>query len=170
MQNQINKLTILYILDQMGTPLLENILVTMIVDNNWMSFMDCKLALSEMLNVGLIINVAPTKAEPKIAITMSGREGLDGYYTTIPISLREDIASHIKKNRVYYKKQQEYIADYYKNKDGTYTVSMKIDSSSCTLMDLKIIVQTRSTAKRIYKSWQDKAPIIYENIHENLIE
>ena len=62
------------------------------------------------------------------------------------------------------------ISDYYKNTDGTYTVALKIESAACTLMDLKIIVQDRRKAKWIHNNWADKAPIIYEHIHETLID
>lgn len=168
--NQTNKLAILYILDQMATPLKENVLSSMVLDNNWMNLIDFRTALSEMLNAGLVINMTPNNSEPRYGITLPGREGLDNFYSSIPISLRQEIAEHIKKNRLIYRKKQEYIADYYKNKDGTYTVTMKIESSSCTLMDLKIVVQSRSTAKRIYNTWAEKASIIYEHIYDNLIE
>ena len=53
--NQTNKLAILYILDQMATPLKENILSSMVLDNNWMNLIDFRTALSEMLNAGLVM-------------------------------------------------------------------------------------------------------------------
>lgn len=169
-ETQINKLIILYIFDQMEFPMQEKILTDLLTVNNWMPYMDAKECLSELIKNDLLVNVAPKATEPRYSITISGREGLTHFYTNIPITLREEIAAHIKKNKFSYRKKQEYISDYYRNQDGTYTVVLKIESPSCTLMDLKIVVQNKNKAKWIHKYWGDKASIIYEHIHETLIE
>ena len=38
------------------------------------------------------------------------------------------------------------------------------------LLELKLNIPSRITAKWIYKNWKDKAAVIYELINENLIE
>lgn len=167
---QTNKLIILYIFDQMDFPMQEKILTDILTEKNWMLYIDAKACIIELIKNELLVNVAPKGSEPCYTITVSGREGLTHYYTNIPITIREEIAAHIKANKFTYRKKQEYISDYYRNQDGTYTVILKIESTSCTLMDLKIIVQNRNKAKWIHKHWADKASVIYEHIHETLIE
>ncbi len=168
---EISKLIILYFFDQMEVPLKENIINDIFSEHsNWIPYTEFRSCFEELVKQGLIYNSAPKTAEPRYGITVESREGLTYFYTKIPMSIRDEISSVIKKNRLSYKKKQEYLADYYKNADGTYTVALKIDSAACTLMDLKIVVQDRRKAKWIYNNWAEKAPIIYEHIHETLID
>lgn len=84
--------------------------------------------------------------------------------------MRDSITEHVKKNRLIYRRKQDYSSDYFKNSDGTYTVVLKIESVTVPLLELKLNVQNRNTAKWIFKHWSDKALSIYELIHDNLVE
>ena len=168
---EISKLIILYFFDQMEVPLKEDIINDIFLEHpTWLPYTEFRSCFEELLKQNLLVNMAPKTLEPRYGITISSREGLTYFYTKIPMSVRDEISATIKKNRLSYKKKQEYVSDYYKNTDGTYTVNLKIDSAACTLMDLKIVVQDRRKAKWIHNNWAEKAPIIYEHIHENLID
>ena len=168
---EISKLIILYFFDQMEVPLKEDIINDIFLEHpTWLPYTEFRSCFEELLKQNLLVNMAPKTLEPRYGITISSREGLTYFYTKIPLSVREEISSFVKKNRLSYNKKQEYVSDYYKNTDGTYTVNLKIDSAACTLMDLKIVVQDRRKAKWIHNNWAEKAPIIYEHIHENLID
>jgi hypothetical protein len=56
------------------------------------------------------------------------------------------------------------------NKDGTYTVYLKILEPSQPLMELKFVVPNRQVAKDIYKKWEEKAPIVYRSVYESLVD
>ena len=88
----------------------------------------------------------------------------------IPTSIREELASYVRENRMRFRKKQEYFCDYSKNADGTYTVIMRIDNSSGTIMELKMVVANRQRAMYIYKNWLDKAAGVYTMLQENLVE
>ena len=148
----------------------EQVINDLVVENNWLPVFNFREAFSDLIKTGQLVNVAKKNAEPQYAITITSKEGLSNFYTEIPITIREEISANIKKNRINYRKKQEYIADYSKNADGTYTVSLKIENSAYTLLDLKIVVQTKQKAKWIYNNWSEKAATIYEGIYENLID
>lgn len=168
---ETSKLIILYFFDQVEVPLKEEIVNEIFLEHsNWLPYTEYRSCFEELVKQNLLVNLTPKASEPRYGITVSSREGLTYYYTYIPMSVRDEISSVVKKNRISYKKRQEYISDYYKNTDGTYTVQLKIDSAAYTLMDLKIVVQDRRKAKWIHNNWADKAPVIYEHIHENLID
>ena len=155
----------------MEVPLKEDIINDIFLEHpTWLPYTEFRSCFEELLKQNLLVNMAPKTLEPRYGITISSREGLTYFYTKIPMSVRDEISATIKKNRLSYKKKQEYVSDYYKNTDGTYTVNLKIDSAACTLMDLKSVVQDRRKAKWIHNNWAEKAPIIYEHIHENLID
>ncbi|MGN0765042.1 MAG: DUF4364 family protein [Christensenellales bacterium] len=169
-QQSINKLILLYIFDKMDVPLQENIIVEMATENNWINYMECKESLADLIKTSFVANISPRSSTPRYTITSDGRECLNHFYTNINSSVRDDITDIIKKNRMKYRKKQDYFSDYYKNADGTYTVVLKIESNTMPLMELKLNIQNRNTAKWIFKNWADKAPQVYEFIQENLVD
>ena len=166
----LNKLILLYALDKMEVALQESVILDMVTENNWLNYMDCKVALTDLIKNNMITNVATKGCNPRYAITSDSREGLKHYFVEIPSSLRENIAEIIKLNKIKYRKKQDYFSDYYKNTDGTYTVVLKIESTNTPLMDLKLVFQNRNKAKWLFKNWSEKASTLYEFILENLID
>ena len=56
------------------------------------------------------------------------------------------------------------------NKDGTYTVYLKIIEPIQPLLELKFVVPNRQAAKDIYKKWEEKAANLYSLIYDNLVD
>ncbi len=166
----LNKLILLFVFDKMEAPISEdNILDMCSISNSWMSYMDCKPIISQLVDCGFIYNINTT-GEPLYTITSDGRMCLANYFVKIPTSTREEIALFIKNNRNKYRKNQECFADYFMNKDGTYTVHLKIVEPAQPLLELKFVVPSRQTAKSVYRSWEDKAADFYALIYENLVD
>lgn len=167
----VNKLIILYVFDNMEMPMTEEtVLAVCCQDNEWMSYMDCKEALPQLLDAGLLGNTQAAGGKPLFTITPDGAQCLAHFYSRINLHVREQIKEFVNQNRLQYRKKQEYFSDYYKNNDGTYSVLLKINDATTTIMELKLVVASRNTAKWIYKNWSEKASQIYGQIHEILID
>lgn len=166
----INKLILLFVFDKMEVPLSEDTIEEMCSSvNSWISYMDCKPTIANLLDSSFIYKVT-TDPKPLFAITPDGRMCLADFFTEIPISTRENISQFVKLNRTKYRKKQEFVADYYMNKDGTYTVYLKITETAGTQLELKFVVPSRQIAKNIYNKWADKAENTYASIYESLVE
>ena len=133
------------------------------------NYMDCVSLLRKLLDDGFLCAV-PGDDEPLYTITPDGRESLANFYINIPKSIREEISLFIKKNIARFKKKQECKADYYQNKDGTYTVFLKILAPVQPMLELKFVVPDKKTANNIYKKWEDKASELYSVIYETLVD
>ncbi|HPD02935.1 MAG TPA: DUF4364 family protein [Clostridia bacterium] len=169
MDNTIKKLVLLYVFDSIAMPLAEDTLIKLTTsDNEWLSFIDCKQSLIELLETELIYQ---NKSGDRVlySITADGRECLAHFYTRIPSSLREEITRYTRDNRLRYRKKQEYFSDYSRNPDGSYTVILKITDSGSVIMELKLIVPSRATASRIYNNWVNKAAQVYGQLYESII-
>ena len=57
-----------------------------------------------------------------------------------------------------------------KNKDGTYTVFLKIIAPVQPMLELKFVVPDKKTAQNIYKKWESKASELYSAIYETLVD
>ena len=162
------KLVILFVFDKMSIPLSEATVLDMCTsDNSWLTYMECKQYLAELLDTNLIYRVPKANT---LNLTQDGVSCLSLFYMRIPTSIREEIAAYVRENRMRFRKKQEYFCDYSKNADGTYTVIMRIDNSSGTIMELKMVVANRQRAMYIYKNWLDKAAGVYTMLQENLVE
>ena len=73
-------------------------------------------------------------------------------------------------NSAKYRNRQECKSDYYQNKDGTYTVFLRILAPAQPMLELKFVVPDRKTAQNIYKKWELKAADVYAVIYENLVD
>ncbi|MBP5242261.1 MAG: DUF4364 family protein [Clostridia bacterium] len=169
-ETSTNKLIILFVFDKMETALSENILLDICCSSNdWLNYMDCVSLLRKLLEDGFICSVEQDD-EQRSTITPDGRESLANFYINIPKSLREEISLFVKMNIAKFKKKQEYKADYYQNKDGTYTVYLKINAPVQPMLELKYVVPDKKTANNIYKKWEDKASELYSVIYETLVD
>ena len=168
--SSLNKLILLFVFDKMEVPLSENTVLDMCCSsNNWLAYMDCQPILRQLVDSNWLYNVS-TQDEPLYSITPDGRTCLANFFVKIPASTREEIALFVKNNRAKFRRKQECVADYFMNKDGTYTVYLKIIEPVQPVLELKMVVPNRQIAKDVYKKWGEKASDIYRLLYENIVD
>jgi len=166
----LNKLIVLFVFDKMDIALDEKTIINICyTQNNWMMPLYCMDAIQKLVKANFIHQISRGR-EKLYTLTADGRVCLANFYSRIPESLRRDISEYVKENRMSYKRQQEYMHTYYKNKDGTYTVWLRIVEPTSTPMELKFVVANNRTAKYIHENWEKKAANIYLLLHDQLIE
>ena len=171
--NTIQKIKLLFVLERMEIPLTENNIVDICTSSNdWFKYLDLKEALYQLIEVGFIYEDKIENEENRYSITFDGRNCLSHFDYRIPKDIREKIQAYAHENRMKLKRSQEYLAEYNKNEDGSYIVTLKIKepASSNSLMVLNLKTPNRQIALETSKKWANKAPQIYEYIYENLLE
>ena len=172
--NTIQKIKLLFVLEKLEIPLTENNIIDICTSsNNWFSYLDLKEALIELVEVGFICENKVQNEETRYTITLDGRDCLSYFYFRIPKDIREKITAYVQENRMSLKRSQEYVAEYEKNeRDGSYTVTLKIKEPVLTnsLLTIKLKAPNRKAAVEATKKWPNKAPQIYENIYEHLLD
>ena len=172
-ENTISKLKLLFVLDKMEIPLTENNIIDICTSsNNWFTYLDVKEAMYELLNVKFICEEKIDGEETRYSITFDGRNCLSHFYYRIPQDIREKITNYAQENRMNLKRSQEYVSEYTKNSDGTYSVMLKIKEPILTssLLEIKLKAPTRQSAVEASKRWTEKAPAIYENIYDSRLD
>src|SRR5574344_50192 len=170
--NTVNKLIFLFIMDKMEIPLTEDSIIDICTSRNgWLKYMDCKDVMWQVLEVGYIAKTTTDDGD-RYNITYDGRNCLSNFFLKIPTSTREEITTFAKANRMDFKRAQEYVANYFKNKDGSYTVSLKIKDplEAQNLFEMKIVYPSRKNAISATKKWKETAPKIFDNVYETLSE
>ncbi|MGN1258698.1 MAG: DUF4364 family protein [Christensenellales bacterium] len=165
------KLILLYVLDKMECELTEDTIIDMCYyQKKWVSYFTCKIALSELTKSGFIKETKTSEQSKYYSITSDGRSCLSYFFDEIPTSTKNEIADFIRDNKLDFKRKQEYFSDSFKNKDGLYTVILKIVEPNATNLEIKLTVPEQSTAKDIQKNWQDNASRVYANIFDLLLQ
>ena len=143
----MNKLILLFVFDKMESALSERTIVEMCTTGNgWLNYMDCMELIPKLLDDGFICRTSSDE-EPLYSIT-----------------------AFVKNNSGKLRNRQECKADYYLNKDGTYTVFLKILAPVQPMLELKFVVPDKKTAQNIYKSWELKASELYSAIYDTLVD
>lgn len=171
--NTIQKIKLLFLLERLEIPLTENNLIDICTSSNdWFTYLDLKEAMFELLNVGFIYETKNDYEEARYGITLDGRECLSHFHLRIPQTTRDQISAYAQENRLNLKRSQEYLSEYTKNIDGSYTVTLRIKEpeSSNSMLSIQLKTPTRQSALETAKKWTAKAPQIYENIYESLFE
>ncbi|MGI5841813.1 MAG: DUF4364 family protein [Christensenellales bacterium] len=172
-KSTINKLILLFVLDKMEIPLTENSIVEICTSgkNPWINYMEYRDIKQELIEVGFIYKTSETGGEERYNLTYEGRNCLSHFYSRIPLKLREEITTFTKENRLHFKRSQEYVGDYSKNDDGSYTVTLRIRAPFINqpMLELKTKAPSRQSAIEAVKKWKDKAHLVYEYIYETLI-
>ena len=163
----VKKLILLFIFEKMEFPLTDESINEIVASNgDWMTYMDFREALFMLIESKFVYQTA-AGAETCFTITQDGRACLGHFYQKIPASVREEIIDFTRENRLKFRRRQEYTWDYYKNKDGTYTVVLRIQtlSGGDNLLEIKLKTDTRSGAKSAVTKWREKASEIYERLY-----
>lgn len=167
-----NKLILLFFMEKMEIPLTKNsILDICSLENDWISYMECVSMIIDLTEMNFIYKTENVEHEELYSITYEGRNCLAQLYLRIPYTLREKITEYVKQNKLFVKTSQEYTTNYTKNEDGSYTVSLRIYEPmiNSPMFEIKIKAPSRQSAIEAEQKWKKKAPIIYENVYENLI-
>ena len=66
----LNKLILLFVFDKMECPLTENTILDICCSsNNWISYMDCKPIINQLIDHGFIYKLPPSGGEALYSIT-----------------------------------------------------------------------------------------------------
>ena len=170
MDTTISKLILLYVFDQMEIPITIETLNDMCCSqNDWLTYMTLTEVLPDLVRSNFVFRDNSSKTT-YYKITSEGRDCLNYFFMKIPSSTRKEIGSYIKKNRQVYKRRQEYFRDYFKNIDGSYSVSLKILEPMGSKLELKLNVSNRDEAKKVFNKWNDSAGEVYAALYKILID
>ena len=166
-----NKLLVLFTLDKMEMPVKEELLLSICsIDNQWIPYFYCKQVITDLNEAGFITKIDDSNNDPMFTLTEDGRTCLLHFYNDIPKSIRDTVTEFARNSRIDYKRKQEFYSNYQKNADGSYTVNMGILEITKPIMEIKIVVPTNSKAISINSNWNKKAPEVYKNIFDIMVE
>ena len=154
----------------MGIPVTSETLNDMCCSqNNWLTYLTLTQILPELVDARFLVIISSGGTD-YYKITQEGLDCINYFFMKIPSSIRTEITTFIKKNRQTFQRKQEYFRDYYKNKDGSYTVNLKIIDPTGPKLELKLNVANRAEAHAVFNKWNSSASDVYSEIYKILID
>jgi predicted transcriptional regulator len=168
-KSAVNKLIVLYILDEIDFPLTNTQITNIVLENNIINYFSLQESIAELEQTDLL---KKEESEQKIDYqpTEIGLKTLNMFQSKIPKSVRTTISEYISSNKDRIKKESEIQADFIKKNDHEYIVNLKAIENDIVLIDLKLNVVSAKQAKFICEKWKNSSGKIYGQIMDTLIK
>lgn len=162
-----NKLILLYLIEKLGVPAGNIHLIRLVLENKLMNYFLLQQCLNELCEGGFL-SQATVEGRTFYKMTPAGKQALDFFTGHIPSGIRSIINSISVKAKDRIKSETHITADFIPENENKYTVRLKVDEDSFTLIDLVLAVGTRNDAKAICENWKNNSQKIYSEFIESL--
>ena len=158
------KLSILFLLKHAGLPVTNDQLVRACSKYEWINYFELQQALLELLQTDLISEVQNEFGTSCYVISHLGCMALEHFQKELPYSLRKSFLCDAQMLHRAIKIEAEYLSDYQKNQDGTYTVFLKIIEDGSPILSITLPLFTMEQAMSVCEGWSRNAQDIYSKI------
>lgn len=164
----LNKLIILYMLDKTDAPLSNTLLSNFILDNNYSDYFSLQEYVHQLIESDMV-------KEEEIAhnthyhITPFGSETLAFFINRIPDSTLIEMDGYLEAHSVEIKSRVEIVANYIPGMKGEFLVECYVKDDDILLMELKMTVFDKESAKQICDKWKADHVYLYKEFLMKLI-
>lgn len=165
---KVQKVLLLYISQKFIFPLTEDQFIKIILDNEFMSYIEYKAYLNELMETEQIELVE--KAGQKVyQITDDGSFTLEQFINLLPDSPKEAFHDYVKKNLHQIKAETLLDSSYKYCDDGQMEITCNIRENNALLLSMKVYIGDEYTAKAICENWETASPMMYKIIMDTLL-
>lgn len=168
-KSAVNKLIVLYILEQIEFPVTNTQITNIVLENNIINYFSLQESIVELEQSDLV-KMEENNQKVTFQLTEIGLKTLNMFQTKIPKSARTTLSDYISKNKDQIKKDSEIQADFSKKNEHEYIVNLKAIENDIVLIDLKLSVVSAKQAKFICEKWKSSSGKIYGQIMDTLIK
>lgn len=167
--NTLYKLIVLYMLNEIDFSLTNVQISTFFLDQDYTSYFTIQAVLSELAESGLI-HAEVMQNTSYYTITPEGEKTLGYFKNNISASIREDIETYLRENKIQLRDEVSVQADYYRNTAGEFSVRCRVREKQADLIDLTIAVPDEAQAKAVCQQWRKKCQTVYAYVMKELLQ
>ena len=166
--SHINKLIILFLLDNSSVILSEFQIIRALRDLNLMPYFDLMQYLYESERDGLIVS-KPSINGTKYKITERGSNTLAELKKEIDLTVRESIKKYLKENKQSLEDESQFTGEYVKIANREYKVILRILEKDSVLYELNFTTVNIEEARSAVENWPIYAVELYKNTIDLLL-
>lgn len=167
--SKLYKLMVLYMLSKVNHHISNNNITDFFTQGEYAPYFTVQEVLNSLVE-DEFISCARKQNGSLYAITERGEMAVDKFKEDIAASFREDIERYLKEKKFELKKEVSVTSEYFKNRNGEYTVTCRVKERNSTLIDLSLNVPLEENAKSICGSWEEKSSDVYKYIIQTLLK
>jgi predicted transcriptional regulator len=162
-ENTENKLLLLYIIEKLNVKI-SNLQITKIaLENKLMNYFFLQQYLNELCE-NKLLNITTENTKNYYIITEAGKQALNFFSNRIDEEKKNHINSLIRKIQKNIKNETKILADFTPVSENEYIVDCKIQEDTFSLLELKVLVGTKTDARSICDNWKSNTQDIYVEI------
>ena len=162
-----NKVLILYILEQAGKALTNDVLYKIVLEAVNMNYFYFQQFMLDLINVGYIFSFQKEE-QTLYNITDSGKRTLDLTLDLLPGIIKLKADTNLKPILDTSEEEQSIVAEYTPLSENNYIIVCKVVDNNETVFEVKTFAGSREQAKDIVDNWESNASKIYPQILEIL--
>ena len=163
-----NKALILYVLDKIGKPVSNTLLLKLITSISNMNYFYFQQFLLDLIENKYVISYEKDK-DIIYELTPDGKQALDLVKDLIPGYIKFKADNNFKENLRKIENELSVTADFTPVGKNDYTVKCQITENNKTIFEIQTFATSSSQAKSIVDNWMQNADDIYPKIIEILI-
>lgn len=163
-----DKLSLLYILNQLDIGLTRQQCIDLMLSNEWANYFNIATALTELEEEGFIAAI-PRPYGQAYRITQEAREALSMFQARIPITLRRAYDAYIEENRSRLTRETQLITAVKNDSTGGYQAILKVVEANRILFGITLQAPTYELAKAACEAWPQQSEHLFQTALDALL-
>ena len=162
------KTIILYIIKTIGGGADISAITDIFMEYEFVDYFTMRIATDELLEAGLLEVYREDNCD-KYLLSDIGKEAMEGFEKSIPLSVRGSIHDTVKAYKMNLDKGQVVAAKYIKHSDFDHEAQLSINEGGAPLLKLSLVLGSADDAKKICKNFKKDPQRVYEMIIKGLL-
>ncbi len=154
-------------LSRVDFPLTKAQICDFILERGYTDFLTLQQAISELTDSDMV-SAKPIRNRTHLSMTEEGSRTLAYFQSRISASIRNEIDSYFKENKMAMRNEVSILSDYTRTAGGDYEASMQALDKGTKLVSVTLTVPNEEIAASICEKWQKNNQKIYQYLIENL--
>lgn len=164
-----SKLLILYIMNRVDIPMLNNDITQFVLEHNYMNYFLIQQFLGELVN-SKFIEITTKEGSEYYELTKAGRDSLAFFEDRIPEEIKNSIDETYQEKKRQIVLKSQIIANYFKKSESEYIVILKVVEKDSVIFSLTLDVPSPQQAQMICDNWKDNSSDVFKDIMNALIK
>ena len=162
------KIFVLYLMENVGRPLDFVTLNDIVMQTDYIMYLDFAEAFNAMLDDGLIEIVGEQDGEQTYDITEKGRMVAESLHSDILSSILEKSLAAALRYLDFKSRGTETKCEYHRRADGRYDFYCALIERTEVIFSTSLVIDSADRAKRLKENFLDRPEVIYRGVHAML--
>ena len=164
----LNKLIILYILNNVNFPLTNSQLTDLILDKEYASYFNIQQSLADLVEDGYV-RMDTVRSDSLYKITDSGKETLSFFSNTISPAIRAEIDEYLLEKELNLREEVSVHSEFFEGKKDEFVTRLRVIERGSSIFEINLAVPSREEAELICRNWKEASSELYELVLARLL-